>query len=717
MKKYLWLSVFLCYSSNADVNFVIESDSDIELIQANSTEYYDDNVKLVGNVVIKYGDKDIKSDFITISLREKNITASGNITIEDAQHNVINADSIHIKNGFKNGFLKKIKLTLADRSYLKADDASFIGSDYFEMNGAEYSPCYECVKDDKLTWRIRAKRVEQNAESMIYHNAFLEVLNIPVIYMPYLSVPNIKIKRKSGFLYPLFTCSKTNGLVVCPRYLYSISKSKELILKPLLTTKTGQVLWSSYAQRFNSGRFDIDASITGIKSLESFRNYDVSDDEYKKIKSNNYRGHVFANFAYDIDKKNKVSAKINLVSDKYYLRKIPFLYDGDVRLLENNVNVENFTNDNYSSIKACYFQTLRPDERNEDIPLTLPIITHGSTYDVLTGTMSIDMLAMRLNFANSHATNKIFANVLWKKDFMLRYGHILTYEVALASSFNCIGYKKENISNSSLSDVSPMVGLIWQWPLRFQLISSKLFAIIKPIIGAIYSPNRRVDKVYSDPYTSVDFFELNSANFLELIRTPLSSQLNDGARIPHGIKGDIYNGSKHLAEFLIGRSFNLSDVKNTILDLRHKYSNVISDISLYPFDHVILFMNGSYSSHDGKFQRIESGVKYDNETFVLKTSVFRYNIAKVDKIKTYKGIHMNIETKISRNTSVIGEIITGGSNCKILKKGLGISYKNECAALSIMYSHHYFHSGDIKPDRAISLVIAFKNLGKTGFKL
>ena len=224
MKRYLCFTAILCSTCHAEVNFVIENDSDIELIQANSTEYFDDNIKLNGNVTIKYGDKTIKSDFITVSLSERNIVASGNIKIEDEQHNVITADKIHIKNGFKDGFLEKIKLTLADRSYLKAADASFIGTDYFEMGEAEYSPCYECVKDDKLTWRIKAKKVEQNAESMIYHDAVFEILDFPVLYLPYLSIPNIRIKRKSGFLYPLLTFSKTNGLMVCPRYLYSVSK-------------------------------------------------------------------------------------------------------------------------------------------------------------------------------------------------------------------------------------------------------------------------------------------------------------------------------------------------------------------------------------------------------------------------------------------------------------------------------------------------------------
>ena len=91
MKKSL-LSLLLVssvYSSYAYVDFVIENDSDIELIESHNSEYINDDLKLSGNVVIKYGDKKIKSDYITINLKERNIKASGNIKIEDIYGNVV----------------------------------------------------------------------------------------------------------------------------------------------------------------------------------------------------------------------------------------------------------------------------------------------------------------------------------------------------------------------------------------------------------------------------------------------------------------------------------------------------------------------------------------------------------------------------------------------------------------------------------------------------
>lgn len=718
------LSAAMCYTCMAEIHFVIENDEDIELIRANKSEYQNNIVKLSGNVSIKYGDKIIKSDVVNVDMSKRNISASGNITIEDSEGNTITADTIQIKNKFSDGLLRKIKITLNDRSYLKSEDASFEGRNYFEMNQAEYSPCYDCVVGDRLTWKIRAKHVEQKDDVMIYKHAFWDILDVPVIYIPYLSIPAFGVKRKSGFLFPIFSFSKINGVCVCPRYLCSISNSQELILKPILTTKIGTAMWASYAYRFNSGMFDIDTSFAGIKSVKNIDKNDVNAPDQRellKINSNNYRGHLFSNFRYDIDRHYRISLKLNLASDKYYLRKFPFLQNEDIRLLESNISIERFYKDDYASIKTMYFQTLRPEEKNSDIPLILPVITYSSIHDVLSGALSLDVLAMHLNFASDHDTNKLFANISWKKDFVLRYGHIITADLVLSSSFHSISYRRSTASNvdSSLTDISPILSLIWQWPLQIFAKKKDITAIIKPVCGIIYSQNRKINSVYNDPYTSVYFFELTDYNFLEAIRSPFSVQANDGSRIPYGLFGSIQNKSGVLMDFSVGRSFRISDAKSTVSDLKNKHSNIISTLNIYPTDELTLFMNTSYSTSDHKMKKVETGIKYENEYVKFRSDIFRYvsSVAHSAVQNTYKGMHINLEARVSKKLSINGGIIAGDKNCRLLKKTVGVAYKNECFSAHLMYAQHDFRSGDIKPDRSISLLFVFKNLGKMDFKI
>lgn len=725
MKKYLLVSCCLFpLISYASINFVIEKDSDIELISADNSEYGNNTIHMSNNVKLRYGDKIIKCDRLTVDLSKKSIEATGNINIEDENGNIVSADNIDIKNKFHDGSLNNAMISMKDKSYMKSSQAEFIGDDEYIMNDVEYSPCYKCHFGDRLTWKIRSDKVTQKDGEICFKNAKLDILDIPILYLPYLTVPGIGVKRKTGFIYPLFSHSRLSGLNLCQRFLYSISDSKELLIKPVFTTRIGSIFWTSYAERFTNGMLDIDTSFAGIKSAKHVSKDDISapdQNELKKINSNNYRGHIFATYENHATDNIKLSSKLNLVSDKYYLRKVPFIANEDFRLLESNVCAEYFDRDDYTSVKMMYFQTLRADETTSQIPVVLPAITHNSSYDVLSCRLNIDALFLHLNFSNNHITDKMLINSTLRKEIITKSGHTFSLNCTVSSSINRIDFKnaKDGMRDATLTDISPMVGVIWKWPLAISYNTSRLKAVIKPVAGLIYSPTRKINSVYNDPYTSMRFFELNELNFLEVIRSPFSLQINDGTRVPYGILGELYNSKgRQIIDFAIGRSFNISDIKNNVSDIRHKHSNIISNVSVFFTDKLSFFGNSCYSTYDHEFKRIDCGIKYRGNTLEVKSGAFRYIQPKdsIESNNTYNGLHFNVTAKISKNTSIIGGIITGGSDSKILRKNLGLQYANECLSASVMFSQHSFRSGDIRPDRSISIILIFKNLGKMDFK-
>ncbi|MGX6671639.1 LPS assembly protein LptD, partial [Vibrio cholerae] len=66
--------------------------------------------------------------------------------------------------------------------------------------------------DGDNAWRMRASSidVDQNEEIATFYNPRLEVQNVPVFYLPYLTVP-IGDTRKTGFLYPTASYGSRNG--------------------------------------------------------------------------------------------------------------------------------------------------------------------------------------------------------------------------------------------------------------------------------------------------------------------------------------------------------------------------------------------------------------------------------------------------------------------------------------------------------------------------
>ena len=70
----------------------------------------------------------------------------------------------------------------------------------FELENAIYLPCYEYLAFNELTWQAKASQVYLDLEDTIdYENLTLDMLGNSVFYLPYLSVPSPKVKKKLNF--------------------------------------------------------------------------------------------------------------------------------------------------------------------------------------------------------------------------------------------------------------------------------------------------------------------------------------------------------------------------------------------------------------------------------------------------------------------------------------------------------------------------------------
>lgn len=692
---------------------------DIKLLNADVAEYSHDKIIFSGNVDILYKQKKIKADTVEYIQSSREINAFGNVTIDDTKGNVIHSDFIKLDTANNKVKISNSKLYLQDKTHFKAKSAEIRNKEYFNMENIDYSPCYNCIIGDKLTWWIKANSVEQVGENISYKEARFYFLGTPIIYLPYFSHPSFHVDRRSGFLTPLIMHDTITGLSIVPRYLASISKSQELILKPVITSKIGPVAWINYSMRFPNGIFTIDTSITGTKSVEHQKD-DISfyeKREIKKIKSNKYRGHVFTNFRHDINKEFRLSSRVNLVSDKYYLKKMPFLNDLDRRLLTSDISIERFLEREYTILQAMYFQTLKPEDITDDIPLALPVFSHHATYNMFSGSVDFDVFASRLNFHGEHSVNKSFANIGYSKTLVNEYGIVSDFTVKCLTSFNRVSWYKTEKSNQSINEISPLVSLIFKWPFE-AVLTKNLSCIIEPCIGAILVSSKKRDIATTfDEYTSMKLFELDDANFLEAIRNSFSGNINDGSRIPYGLKFSSYFNSENVANFIVGRSVSLSKSNlqsNDISDINRKNSNIVFKFELFPYSATSVFASGSYDRHKDDFKRFECGAICKYKKFNIKISSFSAKTTNSDNsISTNCGIHSVLGIQIRKNISFNYSCILGGSKNKLLKNSVGISYKNECFSADLVFSKTNFKSADIKPTKSITILFSLKNLGNS----
>ncbi|ENM5826281.1 LPS assembly protein LptD [Vibrio metoecus] len=161
-----------------------------------------------GNVVVLQGKKRIAADNVTLHQQENVVVAEGNVQFSDGEIKTLSTKATN--------HLNTDEMTLENTSYKflcepgrgEAVYVSKTGKAVYEIEDGSITSCPE----GNNAWRMRASSidVDQNEEIATFYNPRLEVQNVPVFYLPYLTVP-IGDTRKTGFLYPTASYGSLNG--------------------------------------------------------------------------------------------------------------------------------------------------------------------------------------------------------------------------------------------------------------------------------------------------------------------------------------------------------------------------------------------------------------------------------------------------------------------------------------------------------------------------
>lgn len=720
MRKRLFRCVvcFFCTYGNLHAG-------EISFINSDISHYKKDSITCEGNVVVVYHDRVISADAIDYNKKTKMIKAWGNVVIKDELKNVYFVDELLVHENFSKGYAKNIKIIMGDKSRLAARCATIKNGIYY-LDNVIYSPCYECNESGNITWQLKSQHVIFDPEDVTqYQNVRFEFWGNPILSIPYFAHESFNIKRKSGLLPPKLATSSSNGLTVVVPYLWVISNSQEIILKPLITTKAGTIAWAEYNFRFNQGELNVDTSITNNDSVRHFQIDDAfSQEKIDKINRNKYRGHFFVKLNYDINNIWRAGVDVKLVSDQFYLKRFAFLpYQG--RTLETNARLEAFDGDNYTLLKCAGFQT----EYFDNIPKILPLIEHNYSRDFLSGTFGINVITMNLEFNKSRSAQKVITNMFWYKDFYLLAGQILQINGVISGKGLDVHEKQHSRYNSECA-ILPQISCIWNWPL---VASYKDFrTIITPIFGVIIAGNSKFHDIFEYPFS-----ELNTLNLFAGNRSISAYDMDSGRRICYGGRVAGYYQGRNIYQFIIGRSTELSNPQNHVetSGLNHKHSNTLLGLDVFILKNITWISRGSYCHHTGNWAKIESDInfkykKYDFDLIVFSGrhsfyDPFDDNIREKNVgIKKYKGVALSIGYQLTSKVKLLTGFDVGNrvhndretnqannGQCKLIRHKIGMAYKNECTEFNAEIARNRYRSGDLKPETSIRLSIHLKNLG------
>lgn len=230
-----------------------------------------DVISAEGSVVLSYAGYVIKADRLDYNQRTGALTATGNVTMTDPSGSTYVMDEMEVTAGMKQAFLNSMTLTTAEGAVITADKADYSKELQTILTGAAYSPCGLCVdsKGRKIGWRVRATRViyDRQKASVILEQPSLELLGIPVAWLPWMWVPDPSQPRATGLRMPSLGYDSEQGVTLTTPYFVPVSDDIDLVLSPRLMSRQGVLFAGDLTWRF-PGWGQVDVGASGLYQLD-----------------------------------------------------------------------------------------------------------------------------------------------------------------------------------------------------------------------------------------------------------------------------------------------------------------------------------------------------------------------------------------------------------------------------------------------------------------
>ncbi|CAN0466551.1 unnamed protein product, partial [Discosporangium mesarthrocarpum] len=447
------------------------------------------------------GDRVLRADSVSYNQRSNTVSAAGNVILLEPAGEVLFAEYAEMTDDMREGFLRGLRMLLTDDSRFAAVNARRRGGIETQLNKAVYSPCIDCVgPDGEPLWQLKANKVTHNSEDreIVYRDASLEVLGVPIAYTPYFSHPDPTVKRKSGFLAPTFGASGVLGTAVQTPYFWVIDDSRDFTFDPILSTDVIAILTGEYRQAFSDGELRVRGSGT-------------RDDA--QTGEERFRGHIDAETRFNIDETWRWGGDLDLVTDDTYLARYGFPYTDT---LTSQLYAEGFTRKNYARADIQHFKGLRDEDDSAKIPIVAPNLVYNFVGEPnkfgAFWTMDANALALTRTGSGTVDSRRISVETGWELPHIGSRGDVTTLKATLQTdAYSVANVPTDNGSGTQsgfTGRVFPKLSLNWRYPwVRTVGRSSQ---VIEPMVTFVTAPNGgNPDKIPNEDSLA---FELDETN-------------------------------------------------------------------------------------------------------------------------------------------------------------------------------------------------------------
>ncbi|MCC6137229.1 MAG: LPS-assembly protein LptD, partial [Bdellovibrionaceae bacterium] len=341
---FLFIALFLhVFSSPAHAQIFSKKEKTKILLNANFIER--DNEKdltiLRDNVQIIFEQNFISCNEAIVVWAKNEVIAVGKVLLK-TQKSDIQADKLVYN--FKDQTGKIFNgVVLSGKVLLQSDYIEKTGPDSYVSNTAYLTSCTTCA----ASWSFTSDSVDATIEGYAYvKNAWLHVLEFPILYMPYLVLP-LKNERQSGLLTPNMEVNPHAGFGFELPYFWAMSRSQDMTISAKHYNKSGLQGLVNYRYRLSDkSSGELDTAMLWDEKESDKRRWHNSYSHYLEL-PNNYIQRTSVSLTSDLD----------YVED--FQQQFPFF---GYPALDNRTSITKNFEDFHLSVDTSYYISLLQDD-------------------------------------------------------------------------------------------------------------------------------------------------------------------------------------------------------------------------------------------------------------------------------------------------------------------------------------------------------------------
>jgi len=536
------------------------SESQPVVLTADQIDYDQEHAFVIadGHVEVAQGERILLADSLTYDQRNNTVFAQGNVSVLDPSGSVYFADDMELADDMKTGVVAQFKERLSDNSLLVANKAERVSDTVTKLYQAVYSPCLVVCNDGKTPkeplWAISANEatMDKGAQKITYHDAFMDVYGMPVLYTPYFSQPMPGADNKSGFLTPEFRRNANLGNIITLPIYWAIAPDRDLTLTPQIMTLDSPLLFGQYRERFDEGKMQIDASIT------SPHNHDASGTPEQ---GGSLRGHIFGKGDFALSDTEDWGFNVRRTTDDTYLRRYDINYDP---LLTSRVYGEEFNYGNsdrsYAVAQGLSFQGLQTTDNPHASPFVLPLADMYYQTSPLTWDSRVTFSGgvMSLMRGEGDESRRVSGTAAWNVPYVTDSGHVFNLATSLradAYSVNDVILANGDHFDGTTGRLVPETSLEWRYPLINRFASTNL--LIEPMVQAIASPSGGNQAKIPNEDSAVP--EFTDTNLFSDNRFAGYDRIENGPRVNYGMRSQLFFENNAAINGLLGQTYRTDE--------------------------------------------------------------------------------------------------------------------------------------------------------------